>query len=439
MSYSVKNILQMEIAPALGCTEPSAIAFGAAAAASLLGSKDITSIKVWVDANIFKNSLAVSIPGTEGLRGLDVASALGAVGGDPYLKLQVLEPVNEQIIAHAQKIVQSGLVDVNLLPDQKGLYIRTKVIGIDNVAESIIKDLHDNIVSLKLNDQTIHDHPLLSETSAGYGQNELIEMESWLKKLSLAELYGLIDDLDEEDYEFLEEGIQYNLRLADYGLKYGPGLGVGKTLDTLVRQRLIKKDMILAAKILTSSAADARMAGVKIPAMSLVGSGNLGLTAILPIWAVKDYVECDERVILEAVALSHIITIFIKAHTGRLSALCGSSIAAGAGSTAGITHLLGGGLNHIAGAIKNLTGDLAGVICDGAKAGCALKLSTAAGTAVQAALFAIQGVQVHSTDGIIANSPEGTMLNVGILSTHGMIETDRTILQIMIEKQFSSI
>ncbi|MFC1922922.1 serine dehydratase subunit alpha family protein [Chloroflexota bacterium] len=439
MPYSVKDILQMEIAPALGCTEPSAIAFGAAAAASLLENKSITSIEVWVDVNIFKNSLAVTIPGTDGLHGLDVASALGAVGGDPSLKLQVLEPVNDQIIAHVQKIVQAGQVKVNLLPDQKGIYIRTQVIGINDVAESIIMDSHDNIVSLKINDQTILDHPLLLESRDGDSQNELMEMESWLKTLSLADLYGLIDDLDMEDFAFLEEGIQYNLRLADYGLKYGPGLGVGKTLDTLVRQRLIKKDMILAAKILTSSAADARMAGVKIPAMSLVGSGNLGLTAILPIWAVKDYIECDERVILEAVALSYIITIFIKAHTGRLSAICGSSIAAGAGATAGITHLLGGGLNHIAGAIKNLTGDLAGVICDGAKAGCALKLSTAAGTAVQAALFAIQGVQVHSSNGIIATSQEGTMHNVGILSTQGMIETDRTILQIMMEKQFSSI
>jgi L-cysteine desulfidase len=439
MSYSVKNILQLEIAPALGCTEPSAIAFGAAAAASLLRDKDITAIQVWVDANIFKNSLAVSIPGTKGLRGLDVASALGAVGGDPKLKLQVLEPVNDQIIAQAEKIIQSGLVEVNLLPDQKGLYIRTIVIGKDKVAESIIKDSHDNVVSLKLNDQTILDHPLLLESSCGDGQNELMGMESWLKTLSLADLYGLIDDLDMEDFEFLEEGIQYNLRLAEYGLKHGPGLGVGKTLDKLVNQELIKKDMVLAAKILTSSAADARMAGVKMPAMSLAGSGNLGLTAILPIIAVKDYLECDERVVLEAVALSHIITVFIKTHTGRLSALCGSSIAAGAGSTAGITHMLGGDLHHIAGAIKNLIEDLAGVICDGAKAGCALKLSTAAGIAVQAALFALQGVQVHATDGIIATSPERTMQNIGILSTQGMIETDRTILQIMMEKQFSRI
>ena len=439
MSYSVKNILRMEIAPALGCTEPSAIAFGAAAAASILGDEDITSIKVWVDANIFKNSLAVSIPGTEGLRGLDMASALGAIGGDPKLKLQVLEPVNDHVISQAQKIIQSGMVEVNLLPDQRGLSIRTLVSGIDNVAESTIKDSHDNIVSLKLNDEKILNHPLFFNKSGGDGQNELIEMESWLKELSLAKLYGLIDDLDMEDLEFLKEGIQYNLRLAEYGLKHGPGLGVGKTLDGLVKQELMKKDMVLAAKILTSSAADARMAGVKMPAMSLAGSGNLGLTAILPIIAVKDYLECDERVVLEAVALSHIITVFIKAHTGRLSALCGSSIAAGAGSAAGITHMLGGNLIHIAGAINNLIEDLAGIICDGAKAGCALKLSTASGIAVQAALFALQGVQVHATDGIIATSPEGTMQNIGILSTQGMIETDRTILQIMMEKQFSSI
>lgn len=173
-----------------------------------------------------------------------------------------------------------------------------------------------------------------------------------------------------------------------------------------------------------------------MPAMSSAGSGNHGLTAILPIWAIKDYVDCDERSVLEAIGLSHLITGFVKAHTGRLSSLCGCSIAAGAGATAGITYLLGGNIHHIAGAIKNLTGDLAGVICDGAKTGCALKLSTAAGTAVQAALFALPGVEVHSSNGIIAGSAEKTMENIGTLSTQGMIEADRTILEIMLEKQF---
>ena len=197
--------------------------------------------------------------------------------------------------------------------------------------------------------------------------------------------------------------------------------------------------MMISARILTSAASDARMAGVKLPAMSSAGSGNHGLTATLPIWAVKDYVECDRKTILESIGLSHIVTAYVKAHTGRLSAVCGCSIAAGAGATAGITYLLGGDINHIAGAITNLTVDLAGVICDGAKAGCSLKLATAAGTAVQSALFSLHGVCVQPSDGIIGITPERTVQNVGELSTQGMIETDRTILKIMLEKQFGDV
>jgi L-cysteine desulfidase len=197
--------------------------------------------------------------------------------------------------------------------------------------------------------------------------------------------------------------------------------------------------MVVAAKILTSAASDARMAGVSLPAMSSAGSGNHGLTATLPIWAVKDFLECRHRTVLEAVGLSHVVTAYVKAHTGRLSAVCGCSIAAGAGATAGITYLLGGDLHHMAGAIMNLTEDLAGIICDGAKSGCSLKLLTAAGSAVQAALFSIHGVRVQSTDGIIGFSPEQTMQNVGRLSSQGMIETDRTILKIMLDKKFQDV
>ena len=437
MSYTVSDILKMEVAPALGCTEPAAIALGAAAAASLLGGREITAIEVWVDPNIFKNSLAVAIPGTAGLRGLEMASALGAMAGDPQLKLEVLEPVNDDAIARARKLLDAGRVMVNLLPEKKGLYVRTVIKGKQVKAECVLKDSHDNIVSLRLNDKEVADSPLITakaDSSAGSG---LAALEAWLKGLSLAQILELVDDLTDDDISFLEQGVQYNLRLAEYGLKHGCGLGIGKTLDRLVRQQRLNKDMVLAAKILTSSAADARMAGVKMPAMSSAGSGNHGLTAILPIWAVQEYLDCDHRTVYEAVCLSHLIPAFVKAHTGRLSALCGCSIAAGAGAAAGIVYLLGGSRHQVAAAIKNLTEDLAGIICDGAKAGCSLKLSTAAGSAVQAALFAMQGVEVHSTDGIIARLPEKTIENIGILSTQGMIETERTILKIMMDKQLS--
>jgi L-cysteine desulfidase len=437
MSYSVKDILKIEVAPALGCTEPVAIALGAAAAASLLSGKTIDFIEIWVDPNIYKNGLAVSIPGTNGLVGLDTASAVGALGGDPALKLEVLEPINEAVVAQAEEFIKAGKVKVNLLSEHKGLYIKTILKSRGDTAESVIRDLHDNIVSLKKNGKPVTENELLPRTPHKGNKSELLEMETWLKGLSLENLIELLDDLDDEDRKFLEEGIRFNLRLAEDGLKHGQGLGVGKSLERLARQGLIKKDMIHEARKLASAAADARMAGVKLPAMSSAGSGNHGLTAILPIKAVADFVECDHGTLLEAVCLSHMITAYVKAHTGRLSAVCGCSIAAGAGAAAGITYLMAGNIHHIAGAIKNLTEDLAGVICDGAKAGCALKLATAAGTAVQAALFSLQGVNVLATDGIIGHSPEQTMQNIGTLSTQGMIETDRTILKIMLAKQFS--
>ena len=439
MTYTVKDILKIQVAPALGCTEPVAIALGAAAAVSLLPEKQIDEIEIWVDPNIYKNGLAVSIPGTGGLSGLDMASAVGALGGDAALKLEVLDSVDSPAISAAQKIVKAGRVKVNLLRDQVGLFIKTIVKGNGHTAESVITGLHDNIVSLALDGRTMTDHVLLPKAGSGDGKRRLADLEAWLKGLSLDQLIELLDDLDDEDLKFLKSGVDVNMRLADYGLKHGPGLGVGRTMERLVRQGLMKRDMITAARILASSAADARMSGVKLPAMSSAGSGNHGLTAILPIVAVETFISVDHRTTLEAIGLSHIITAYVKAFTGRLSAICGCSVAAGAGATAGVTYLMGGTKLHIAGAIKNLTEDLAGVICDGAKGGCALKLATAAGTAVQASLFALQGVNVSATDGIIGRSSEDTMKNIGTLTTQGMIETDRTILNIMLDKQFSDV
>ena len=434
--YSIKEILKIQVAPALGCTEPSAIALASAAAASLIKEKHIDSIEIWVDPNIYKNGLAVSIPGTSGMTGLAAAAALGALGGDPKLKLEVLNPINKDDEDNARKYIRDEKVKINLLSDHQGLYIKAHVQCGEGWAEAVIEDLHDNITSLVLNGTPVTDGDLLS-SGPGAPKSNAQEMEGWLKKQPLSDLIKFVDHLDSEDLKFLEEGVQVNVRLAEHGLKYGPGLGVGRTLERLVRQRLIKKDMILAARMLTSAAADARMAGVKLPAMSSAGSGNHGLTAVLPIWAIREFVECDNKTVLEAIGLSHVVTAYVKSFTGRLSAVCGCSIAAGAGATAGATYLLGGDARHIAGAVTNLTEDLAGIICDGAKSGCAFKLATAAGAAVQAALFALQGVNVQPTDGIIGASFEQTAQNLGELSTQGMIETDRTILRIMLEKKFS--
>ncbi len=436
MKYTAKEILSLQVAPALGCTEPVAVALAAATAAALLPGTGFDTLTVRVDPNVYKNGLAVSIPGTEGLLGLDTAAALGALGGDPSARLEVLGNVDDEVVKLTKTALAEGKVEVELAREIQGLHIVATLTRGSDTAECVITEMHDNIVSLKINGQPQLNHALLS-ASVENGKTELVAMEEWLKERTLSELVALTDELDEEDFAFLREGIEHNMCLAEHGLKYAPGLGIGKGLERLVRQGMLKKDMVLAARMLTSAASDARMAGVNLPAMSSAGSGNHGLTAILPIVAVKDFINASEQTMLEAIALSHIVTAYVKAHTGRLSAVCGCSVAAGAGATAGVAFMLGGTVSHMAGAIKNLIEDLAGIICDGAKAGCSLKLATAAGAAVQAALFALQGINVMATDGIVSASPEQTMKNIGELSTQGMVETDRTILNIMLKKKFN--
>lgn len=438
MQFTVKDILEMEVTLALGCTEPVAIALGAAAAASLLPGeeKEFDAIEIWIDPNIYKNGLAVTIPGTGGMQGLDTAAALGAYGGNPLRGLEVLESIDESTVARAKALLAAGGVTVNLR-EEVGLYVRTRLACGQDVVESLIVDLHNNIVSLKLNGREVTDSPLLARAREKGGKRSLAELEAWLRDLTLEEILELTAQLDEADLAFLEEGVNHNLALAEYGLKHGSGLGIGKAIDRLIKQKLMVKDMSSSARRLTSAAADARMGGARLPAMSSAGSGNHGLTAILPIWAIRDFIDHDRETLLRAIGLSHIITAYVKAHTGRLSAVCGCSVAAGAGATAGITYLVGGDVHHMEGAIKNILEDLAGVICDGAKAGCAIKLNTAAGAAVQAALFSLHGVNVKDTDGIIGHSTQKTIQNMGALSHDGMVQTDKTILKIMLDKQLT--
>jgi L-cysteine desulfidase len=435
MVFSLKDILRLQVSPALGCTEPVAVALAAAAAASLIDDRPFDTIEAWVDPNIYKNGMAVTIPGSNNLSGLDTAAALGAFGGDPTRGLEVLDAVSEQILEQVVEFCQGPSVPVHLLDDIQGICVRVRITAGSRQAEAEIREFHDQIVRLIVDGKDLETHPLLFKEGQANAPDRT-HVENWIKGLTLDELVALVDQLDDEDRTFLKEGVQINMRLAEHGLKHGPGLGIGKAFERLTRQNLICKDMVLAARMLAAAAADARMAGVNLPAMSSAGSGNHGLTAVLPIWAVKDNVTCTEDVVIEALGLSHMITAYIKAYTGRLTAICGCSVAAGAGAAAGVAYLLGGTTAHIAGAISNLIEDLAGVICDGAKPGCALKLATAAGTAVQSALFALQGVRVRP-NGITGLSPEQTMQNIGTLSREGMIETDRTILKIMIEKKFT--
>jgi L-cysteine desulfidase len=433
-AYGAKDILKREVTPALGCTDPIAIALSAAAATRLVFPETVESISVHVDPNIFKNGFSVPIPGTAGLSGLELAAALGAFGGDPDRGLEVLETLTSESLEKAVILVQNNAVAIHLLRGHRGIHIQTLIRAGIHEAACLIEHTHDNIVSLSLDGKEAAEKPIASGNSP-VGRFDRADFDAWLRQLTLDEMLGMITTFDDGDIEFIKKGVDLNFRLAEFGLSREFGMGIGRTLQRLSDRGRIKMDMVLAARILTAAAADARMAGAGLPAMASAGSGNHGLTAVLPIRAVKDYVICNDKAMYQAIGLSHVLTSVVKSHTGRLAPLCGCSIAAGAGAAAGITWLMGGARNQIAAAVKHLIGDLSGMICDGAKPGCALKLSTAAGNAVQASLLALEGVTLNNSDGILAHTLEQTIHNLGVLSTRGMSENDATILNIMLNKE----
>ncbi|MFP4257650.1 MAG: serine dehydratase subunit alpha family protein [Desulfovermiculus sp.] len=440
MNFTFKDFLALEVSPALGCTEPVAVALAAAAAAGLLPTRSPDRIRIKVDGNVFKNGLAVMIPGTDGRRGLDLAAALGALAGDSGRALQVLEGLSPEQVEQAANLVSSNRVEVDLDPDQHGLFIQAEVTAGRDTARALIQGAHDSIVNLQLNNSQILDSPLLA---GDQGLNTLPahhgvgHLEAWLKEQSLSSLLALLNQIDDQDLAFLRQGVDMNQRLAEFGLAHASGLGVGKALADMAEEKTLNKDMLLAAKIMTAAAADARMAGAGLPAMSSAGSGNNGLTAILPIWAAGQFLDCSEETLLQAIGLSHLVTAYIKTYTGRLSAVCSCSLAAGAGSAAGLAYALGGDKQCITRAINNVIEDLGGVLCDGAKTGCALKLATAAGSAVQAALLAQRGVGAVPVEGILGLTPEQSIAHLGQLCREGMTQTGATILDIMLGKRKS--
>jgi len=261
------------------------------------------------------------------------------------------------------------------------------------------------------------------------------DLEKWLISLSLGDIVALLDDLDSDDISYVQQGIDLNRALVEYGLTYGPGLGAGKSQQSLVRRGLIKTDMAFRGGMAAAAGIDSRMGGVDLPAMTLAGSGNQGIAAGMPIVAVAGFATLDDDfVLIRAVILSYLITCHIKTGVGRLSALCGSAVASGAGIAAGVGYLLGGSVEKIGGAIMNHIENFSTIICDGAKTGCALKVGEAASSAVKSALMALQGTVVGPTDGIIDKGPEVTMRNVGRLTREGLSRMDATILDIMLRK-----
>lgn len=416
------GIMKREIVCALGCTEPSAVALAVAKARETLGEEP-EKVLLQVSGNILKNAMSVGIPGTN-LKGIETAAALGCVAGRAEYGLEVLKGIDEHHIRQAQEMIEQGRLEIQLKECEERLYIEAKCIRGDRSAEAVIERYHTNFVNVCKNDRVIYFKEKEDSTQDDPG----------IYRLTLEGIWDFIQQCDLAKLEFLKEVIEVNSRIAEEGLRGNYGMGVGKHLaDRGKRNR--EADFQTYVVSYVSAAADARMAGCALPVMATTGSGNQGLTASLPVIAAARWLKCSEEQMYRGLALSELVTIHVKEYIGKLSALCGCAIAASIGSACGITYLLGGQYRNVEYAVKNMVADISGLICDGAKAGCALKIATSVAGAIQCAYLALEGVEAPDRDGIVCESVEDTICNLGNLGNNGMRVTDHIILDMMLARE----
>lgn len=411
------DILKNQVVPALGCTEPGAVAYAVARVKEII-SDEITRLNIYADKNIIKNGMSVGIPGTNE-HGLIFAAALSLVIGKSEYKLEVLKDVDNESIDKALVIVESGIITLNI-EDMEGLYIKAEAISINDSAQVTIRNSHTNIIYESKNNQVLLDKPVSIAASE--------EIKYKIKNYSIEDLILFTNSVNIEDIEFIQNGIDINMRIADVGLNEQTGVGLGNYFYNNA------KDDFSMAKAYTAAASEARMSGYLLPVMSSAGSGNHGLVAIIPIAFIGKEKNIPKEKIIRAITLSHLVTIFVKVHLGSLSPVCGCGVAAGVGCAAGLTYLLEGSLEQIKGSINNMVAGISGMLCDGAKLGCSYKLSISVDAAIDASEMALKNIFIPEDNGILGNTPEKTILNLAEVSNKGMKNTDGVILEVMLNK-----
>lgn len=429
------ELIRKEVKPALGCTEPIAVALAAAKAVEILEERSNVSMRndkdlridVQVSANILKNGMGVGIPGT-GMVGLFIAAALGAVCGKSSYGLEVLQDFDEVSINKAKELVSKKYVRINLAETNKKLYIKAMVESAQipgHQATAVIEDDHDNIAEIW------YDNSLLASShreTAEEPQKCTLDYG-----LTVKEIFDFAQSVPYEDIEFVLESRSLNLTLAEEGLRGKYGLRVGWAISLESSKEVFGDDFLSYAMSMTAAASDARMAGCTLPAMSNSGSGNQGITATMPIIAYSQKYPVSEEKIARALTISHLIAIHIKGYLGKLSALCGCVIAS-TGAACGLIYLRGGSYEQMCYSIKNMIGNITGMVCDGAKEGCAMKVASGVSSALQSAVLAMGGICISPEDGIIEEDIEKTIRNLGRIGSVGMQSTDNMILDIMVCK-----
>lgn len=419
------DLLRREVVPAIGCTEPIAVALCTARAKELLGCEP-EQITVYLSKNVYKNALAVGIPNT-GMTGLPIAIALGATVGRSEYMLEVLRDATPEMVEYAKQYMLRVPATIKVDYDAPSiLYIHVEVSKGAESATATIMDEHTNFVD--------------KESRQEKAARDISDTDDIDNSLNLQRVYDFAVGVDVDSIRFLIEGAEMNNAAAEtsFADQYGHGLGKllhSNTLNNTPEMKRLFGDTLFTKIIsYTCGACDARMSGAMVPVMSNSGSGNQGISCTIPVYLYAQDKQCNEEDTLRALALSHLTVIYIKQSLGRLSALCGCVVAA-TGSAAGITYLMGGKYEEITYAIKNMIANISGMICDGAKPGCALKVTSGVATAIFSAYLAIQHSVADSSEGIVEDDIDRTIRNLTRIGHDGMQVTDDVILDIMTHKQ----
>ena len=417
-------LINREVVPAIGCTEPIAVALCVAKATETLGCRP-EKIQAYLSANILKNAMGVGIPGT-GMIGLPIAIALGALIGKSEYQLEVLKDSTPEAVEEGKKLINAQAINIALKYGiEEKLYIEITCEAKGEKATAIISGGHTNFVYVARNEEV-----LLNKQNAISNETNEEDIE-----LSLRKVYDFAITSPIEELAFILETRNLNKKAAERSFKGSYGHKLGKTLNSKKNENLMMGDNTFTHILsYTSAACDARMAGAMIPVMSNSGSGNQGITATLPVVVYAEDNDKSEEELIRALILSHLTVIYIKQSLGRLSALCGCVVAA-TGSSCGITYLMGGNYEQITYAVKNMIANITGMICDGAKPSCALKLTSGVSTAVLSAILAMENKCVTSVEGIIDNDVDRSIRNLTRIGSQGMNETDKLVLEIMTNKQ----
>lgn len=413
------NILKQEAVPALGCTEPVACAFACAKSKEILGTVP-EKITVEVSGNILKNGMGVGIPGT-GMTGLPIAAALGAICGKTEYGLEVLKDGTKgDNLEKAKKMLSDNAVHIALCKNAPDILYSKATCTHDKDSVTVeIQKSHTNIVRITKNNEVIFKKEIVSESDS-----DEVRAETTIRRI-----WDFVHEIDVKEIEFLLEGAKMNREISNAGIKNAYGYQIGRTMLKGSDKGLVDEGLLNKALIMATAASDARMDGCPKPVMTNSGSGNQGITVYLPVVAAADHFGSSQEQLARALALSNLVACHIHFFVGHLSALCGISIAA-TGAACGITYLMGGEYNKILNTIKTMTSDLTGMICDGAKKGCALKVYSGVSAAVQAAMLSMNDI-ITANDGIVEDDIETTIKNVGKIGSKGMENTDKMIIDIM--------